>query len=76
MLAFTVYKETVPSPLFGIYAKRDGGSVTVSVVVPFTAPEVAMIVVLPAATPVASPVMLIVATVVAEEFDVTVLVRF
>src|SRR5262249_50680879 len=53
-----------------------GPGVTVSPVLPLTAPSVAEIVVVPAATPVASPVELIVAAAVLEDAHVTWLVRF
>jgi len=51
------------------------GAVTVSVVESFTEPKLARIVVAPGATVVASPELLTVATVTAEEFQLTVLVR-
>jgi hypothetical protein len=56
------------------------GAVTVREVVPETLPDVAVIVVVPEATPVASPLepvaLLTVATLVLDELQVTVVVRF
>src|SRR5262252_3578707 len=52
-----------------------GPGVTVSPVLPLTAPSVAEMVVAPAATAVASPAGLIVATAVADDANVTWLVR-
>jgi len=49
---------------------------TVRVVEPVTLPEVAVIVVVPVATLVARPALLIAATLVADELQITVLVRF
>jgi hypothetical protein len=51
------------------------GAVTVSVTEPVIVPELAVIVADPCATPVASPPLLTVATDVADELHVTVLVR-
>ncbi len=52
------------------------GAVTVKTVDPLIVPDVAVIVEVPAATAVANPAELIVATLVAEEVQVTELVRF
>ena len=53
------------------------GLVTVSEAVPLIAPEVAVIVIgPPTAKPVAKPVLMIVAVLVAEEFQTTLPVRF
>ena len=51
-------------------------AVTVNVVDPVTDPEVALMVVVPAATLEARPELLMLATLVAEEFQVTELVMF
>jgi hypothetical protein len=51
-------------------------AVTVNVAEPWIVPDVALIVAVPFATPVASPPLLTVAIVVADEVQVTVLVRF
>jgi hypothetical protein len=62
--------------LAGVTAKETSAAgFTVSVVAPLTLPRTALIVLFPVPTPVAKPPPLIVATLLAEELQVTELVR-
>jgi len=75
-----VYCCVVPSGIVafpGVTAREvNTGGVTVSIADPLIVPEVAVIVAVPCATLVARPLLLTVATLVADDVQVTVLVRF